>query len=149
MLVFVILYALLTTALGSIKDCDPSSVFRPRTLALNPDPPMRGDRVYMTVQFDNPGSDITDGKATTTAVLNGIPISPSTSPLCDVTPCPIVHGFNDRSTSSVWPDVSGKLNSKITWMGSGGESLLCIQLLVLVSEMEQQNNTEPIPYNSW
>lgn len=120
---------------ASIKDCDPASVFRPTALALYPDPPIRGESVAMTVVFDNPGPEVTEGTVKTAITLNGIPLSPSVEALCDDTVCPIVSGSNDRSTSSVWPDtVTGRISSKITWSGKNGESLLCIQTSVAVSE---------------
>jgi hypothetical protein len=130
-----VLFGLSAFAGASIKDCNPSSIFRPTALTLYPDPPVRGEPVYMTVKFENPGGDVTDGTVTTAITLNGLPLSPSVKALCDDTACPIVTGLNDRSTSSVWPDsVTGRVASKITWTGARGESLMCIQTSVAVSE---------------
>jgi hypothetical protein len=120
---------------ASIKDCDSQSIFRPTDLAIYPDPPVRGEPVYMTVKFQNPGAEVTDGKVTTAVTLNGLPLSPSVKTLCEDTVCPIVTGLNDRSTSSVWPSgITGRVASKITWTGPAGESLLCLQTSVSVSE---------------
>jgi hypothetical protein len=127
------------SAMGSITNCDPNSVFKPSRLALYPDPPMRGKPVDMIVELQNPGPEIYDGKATTSLSLNYIPLSPSVKPLCEDTECPLVSGFNNRSTSSVWPDtVSGKVNSKIVWTGPAGESLLCIQMTTTVTVDESK-----------
>ncbi len=121
------LCTLISSVTASIKDCNPSSIFRPLELTVSPDPPVPGQPVYLTLIFDNPGPDITDGSVTTTLSVNSIPFSPSTEPLCDNTKCPIVSGKNDRSTQNVWPSgVYGLVKSRITWSGSNGEQLLCI-----------------------
>lgn len=125
--------ALVATAVASITDCDPSSVFRPTELGLVPDPPVRGQPVVMTVKFNNPGAEVTDGKVVTSITLNGIPLSPSTDSLCANTQCPIVNGQNDRTATSTWPStVSGKIVTKSQWYGPAGESLLCVQTNVKV-----------------
>lgn len=129
------LLSLLPLAAAGIYDCDPNSVFRPTALALNPDPPVRGKPVTMTVMFDNPGASVYDGKVVTTVSLNGIPFSPTTDPLCENTACPILTGSNDRSAVSTWPDtVSGKVTSKSQWFDMAGNSLLCVQTKVTVTE---------------
>jgi hypothetical protein len=88
----------------------------------------------MIVEFDNPGPDVTDGKVSTSLSLNYIPVPTDVKPLCEDTECPIVSGFNNRSTSSVWPDtVSGKVNSKIVWTGVDGKTLLCLQMTTTVT----------------
>lgn len=124
---------MVTGAIASITDCDPTSVFRPTKLALNPDPPVRGQPVMMTVELNNPGAPVTDGTVTTSVTLNGIPFSPSTESLCENTVCPIVTGWNDKSATSTWPStVSGKVVSKSQWFGTDGKSLLCVQTSVKV-----------------
>ncbi len=127
---------------ATIHDCDSASQFKLTDLALYPDPPKRGEQVYMTVIFNNPGPEIIDGKVTTSVTLNGIPFTPDVKPLCQDTECPLVVGVNNRSTMSVWPStVSGKINSKIQWQNTNGKSLLCIQTSVAVSAYE------PVPLN--
>jgi hypothetical protein len=139
---FTLLISTLAFATATIKDCDPNSQFKITDLALYPDPPKRNEQVYMTVIFNNPGPEITDGKVTTSVTLNGIPFTPSTKPLCEDTECPLIVGTNNRSTMSVWPEtVSGKINSKIQWRDTNGMSLLCIQTSVAVS------NYEAVPLN--
>ena len=115
---------------GSITDCSKgASYFKTTELALSPDPPQLGQPLYMTVKFDNPGADVTDGTVTTSVSLNYIPFSPTVEALCTNTQCPLTSGPNDRSTSSVWPDnVSGKVVSKIVWAATDGSQLLCIQI---------------------
>ena len=117
---------LFVSSFATIKDCDPTSVFRPTQLAVSPDPPVPGKPVRLTLIFDNTGPEITDGTASTSITLNYIPISPTSGPLCENTACPIVPGSNDRSTETTFPSVTGFIHSKVTWTGPRGESLLCI-----------------------
>jgi hypothetical protein len=126
LLKFITLSALFVSTFATIKDCNTASVFRPTQLAVYPDPPVPGQPVKLTLIFDNPGPQIDDGTVTTTLSVNFIPFSPSTNPLCDNTKCPIITGSNDRSTESIWPDVTGVVKSKITWNGPNNEQLLCI-----------------------
>lgn len=120
--------ALAGIAAATISDCDKASRFRPTELAVTPDPPVANQPVAMTVKFDNPGAEVTDGTVTTSVTLNFIPFQPSEEPLCQNTACPITPGANDRSTSSTWPDgVSGTVVTKSVWKGVDGESLLCVQ----------------------
>jgi len=117
---------------GTISDCDPTSIFRPTTLTLTPDPPISGEPVYLGLIFDNTGTEVTGGTATSSVTLNGLPLSPDVKPLCEGVVCPILSGSNNRSTESSWPSVSGKVVTKFTWTGAGGESLLCITSTVKV-----------------
>jgi len=118
-------------ATATIIDSDTSSVFRPTVLGLTPDPPVPDQPVYLSLIFDNPGVDVTDGTVTTLINVNGLPYSDS-KPLCEDTACPIVTGSNNRSAVSTWPSVTGKILSTIKWTGVNGESLLCIQTSVKV-----------------
>ena len=124
------LFGFLSLATASIQDCsNGASLLQITNLALSPDPPVRGQTLDMTVKFNNPGPEITDGTVTTSVTLNFIPFQPTTEAICTNTQCPLVSGANDRSTSSVWPDnVSGSLTSKIEWTAVDGTQLLCIQI---------------------
>ena len=129
-----LLTALLTlaAAFGSVTDCNTTSIFRPTEIGLTPDPPVIGAPVYMTVRFDNPGLSDIGGTATTSVTINGLPFAPTVEDLCQNTACPFVQGANDRSTSSTWPDVKGKIVSKNVWTSSEGETLLCLLTTVKV-----------------
>lgn len=126
MLKLLTLFTLFVSSFATIKDCDPSSIFRPSQLALSPDPPVPGKPVRLTLIFDNTGPEITQGTVSTSISVNYIPFSPSSVPLCENTACPIVPGSNDRSTETIFPSVTGIIHSKVTWVGPQGESLLCI-----------------------
>lgn len=133
------LFALFTTlfaftnAFVSITDCDPTSVFRPTQLGLYPDPPVSDQPFYLTNIFDNTGAEVNDGIVHTTVSINGIPYS-ETKALCEDTTCPILTGINNRSAESMWPSVTGKIQSTIKWTGVSGESLLCLQTTVKIME---------------
>lgn len=133
------LCALIAGSFASIKDCDPSSIFRPTQLSISPDPPIPGQLVKLSLVFDNTGDEVNDGTVTTSITLNSIPISPSTVSLCENTICPIIHGINDRSTETTFPSVTGIIKSRVTWTGSKGESLLCIESSLKVTGASSWN----------
>ena len=121
----------LSTALGSIQDCsNGASLLKLTTLDLIPAVPIIGQPVVMTVQFNNPGPAITSGTATTAIKYSFIPLTPTVEDLCVATPCPLTTGFNDRSTNSTWPDITGNLETTITWKGTDGSELLCIKVSI-------------------
>lgn len=132
----VALLSVLSVTNASIVDCGADqSQFKLTQLALTPEPPIPGQDVLMTVVFDNPGPEVTDGLVTNSITLNGLPFSPSTEALCTNTQCPLVVGSNDRSATSQWPTgVSGKIVSRIEWTDTSGGLLLCIEITERVSE---------------
>jgi hypothetical protein len=139
------LLALLTAVpvFGLVSDCNTSSIFRPTLIGLSPDPPVGGASVRMTVQFENPGSEVTGGIATTSVTLNGLPFSPSVEALCQNTACPIVVGANDRSTSSTWPDgITGRVVTKSVWTNEAGDQLLCLLTSVKVGSSQFRPNAK-------
>ena len=139
-LLFTFLFTASTT-FGIIQDCNISSVFQLTKLDLVPASPTPGGPLTMTVQFNNPGSIINDGTVTTSLTYNFIPFSPTTEALCSNTACPIVYGFNDRSTTNPWPsDVTGSISSTIKW-DLDGNNLLCIKLSVKTSNSLRGNTT--------
>jgi len=96
----------------------------------------------MTVQFNNPGLPVSDGTVTTSLTYNFIPFSPTTEALCTNTLCPIVTGFNDRSTTNPWPDATGTVASTIKW-DLDGNNLLCIKLNVKTANLLRGNYSFP------
>ena len=139
MIRLVTLCALIAGSFASIKDCDPSSVFRPTQLAISPDPPIPGQPVKLTLVFDNTGDEVTQGTVTTSISVNSIPISPSTASLCENTVCPIIHGTNDRSTETTFPSVTGIIKSRVVWSGPKGKSLLCLDSSLKVKSSSSWN----------
>jgi hypothetical protein len=133
------LYYTIMHANALIEDCsNGNSYFQITKLAVTPDPPIIGKDVDLTLIFYNPGDVIdttSDITVETHVTLNSIPFTPSYQALCDNTKCPIVYGENDRSTRSVWPDVSGKMETHITWTKSSGEQLLCVRTLFKINSV--------------
>lgn len=127
---------------ASISDC--GSSFQIMQLAITPDPPVQNQLVFLTLAFNNnEPATISAGTATTGITLNGLPLSPSTQPLCEATACPIPQGANNRSTNTTWPAVTGKITSRLTWVDSTGKTLLCLLTQVKVAALEMQ---AVIPY---
>lgn len=122
---------LVATTSGSITDC--GSAFQITSLGLYPDPPVRNQPLYMDLQFNNNGPNISEGTVYTSLTYNGLPIAVDPKPLCEDTPCPIPQGYNNRSTATTCPDVSGKVTSQIKWQSPVGTVLLCIQTMLKVS----------------
>lgn len=133
---------LFSFASSTITDCgNGNSLFQITKLGLTPDPPVIGKDVYLTLVFENPGEDITDGTVRTDVAINGIPYPPSDGQLCENTECPIKTGENDRGTNSVWPDLTGKIDTTIQWKKLTGELLLCVRSVVKVASNLRGNYT--------
>lgn len=130
---------------ASISDCGSGkSLFKITDLSLVPDPPVRGKLLDMTVKFENPGPELSDGTVKTSVSLNYIPLQPSVEDLCVNTHCPISIGLNDRSASNEWPNtVSGIVSSKIEWNALDGTPLLCIQINTKIAETASNKTTTP------
>ena len=120
------------TAATTITSCGTATTrFQLTALDFQPPNPSPGDNMFMTVEFQNPGAEVTDGKARRKVTLNGLPVVDETVALCgEATTCPLVSGFNNRSAASTWPDVTGKIVSTIQWLDSAGAELLCIKTSV-------------------
>ena len=140
-----------TGAGASITDC--GSAFQITFLSLAPDPPVRGASVYLGLLFNNnEAAPVTAGTATTDITLNGLPLSPTTQSLCEATACPIPLGANNRSTSTTWPDVGGKITSRLTWTDAAtGKTLLCLltQVKVAVASVALQGSCPAGPVGHW
>lgn len=136
-----LLYTFFAAALASIQDCNTSSIFQLTKLSLSPESVAAGQQLDMTVQFNNTGPDVTDGLVKTSVTYNFIPLSPSEEALCSNTECPLVTGFNDRSTSNPWPSgLSGTVSSTIVWT-LNNDMLLCIKLSVKSKASNLRGNT--------
>jgi hypothetical protein len=134
MLQLLSLLCLIASNFASIRNCDESSLFKITSLGLTPDPPVSNQPVSLTLVFDNPDKEITDGTVTTSLSLNYIPVTPTVEPLCQNTECPITIGLNNRSTETIFPDVSGILKSKVVWTNTNDEILLCIDMSLKIME---------------
>lgn len=128
--ILTILGLVTSTSVGSIVDC--GSTFQITSLGLYPDPPVRNQPLYMDLQFNNNGPVVSDGTVYTSLTYNGLPIAVDPKPLCSDTACPIPQGYNNRSTATTCPDVSGKVTSQIKWVSPEGATLLCVQTVLKV-----------------
>lgn len=128
-------FAAFAATTATITDCGGSAArFQLTRLELFPDPPSPGEEVFMAVEFENPGQAVESGSAKRSVTLNGLPVVDETVALCpDATTCPLTTGFNNRSATSTWPDVTGKVVSTIRWYDESAAELLCIKTSVTVS----------------
>jgi ML domain len=124
-LAFVTLFS--STALASIINCNPSSVFTVNGLGFWPDPAIKNANSTVSFDYTVP-AEITEGSTHYTYSFNGIPFQPTIEDLCTQTQCPILPGTYNQSSSSDFPDISGKITIKIEWFDKDSTSLLCAQI---------------------
>ena len=93
-----------------------------------PDAPKPGDRVTLSFAYDllKP---ITSGTALYSITLNGIPYTVKED-LCTQTSCPKDPGTYVEWSQSTFPQVSGKISSKIQWFDQDSEEVLCVSYTV-------------------
>ena len=125
------LWTLLTSmfALGSMRDCS-NGLGRAALLGFgtSPETPKAGDNVTLWVAYDLPEPAITGGTVTYAFSLNGIPFTPTIDDLCTQTACPKEVGFNNESSSSIFPSgISGKIVSSITWKDQNDDLVWCVE----------------------
>jgi hypothetical protein len=94
-----------------------------------PSTPRAGDNVSLWVAYTLPGAPVTNGTATYTITLNGIPLPKTIDALCTQTTCPKETGVDYNETSwSIFPSgVSGKIVSRVEWADQDGDPLWCIE----------------------
>ena len=115
--------------LNSIRDCG-NGKGRATLLGFDSQPsnPVAGDNVTLWVAYDLPAPAITGGTAEYKYSLNGIPFPATINPLCEETSCPKEIGFNNESSSSIFPSgVSGKIVSSITWKDQNKDLVWCVE----------------------
>lgn len=122
-----------TTVLGAntVKDCSSgTSVFKFGTASLLPDPVIPGENSTLSLSCTIPDSvTITDGTATYSISLNGLPFPGTTEPLCSQVECPMLSGPYSNSSVSVFPTgISGKIASKIEWRDTANTLLYCLEV---------------------
>jgi len=115
--------------LQSIRDCG-NGQGRASLLGFDSQPtnPLPGDEVSLWVAYDLPAPEITSGTATYKITLNGIPFPSTVNPLCDETACPKLTGFNNESSSSIFPTgVTGSIVSQILWNDQNNDLVWCVE----------------------
>ncbi len=125
------------STLASITDCGAGkSLFQVNALGLWPDPPIPGQDSTISFLYTVPDGTpaITDGTASYTISLNGLPLPSTIDPLCDDSKnCPFVPGQYNLTTTDIFPTgVTGKIGTKIEWFDLAKTLLLCVQTMVRV-----------------
>ena len=117
--------------LTSVKSC--GGLFTITTLSLQPDKVKAGDNVSLTLNYVNPII-VDAGTVKNSATYNFIPLTPTTTDLCQTIQCPLQTGEHDGSSSFVIPTgVVGTLTFKTEWLSPSSEKLLCLSSTVTVS----------------
>ena len=121
--------ATLFFGLQTMRDCG-NGLGRAALLGFDSAPltPAAGDNVTMWIAYDLPAPAVTDGTATYAVTLNSIPFPKTIDPLCDQTHCPKEVGFNNETSSSIFPSgVSGTVKSTIQWTDQNDDLLWCVE----------------------
>ena len=122
--------------LATIKSCGTG---RATLLGFDSQPatPIAGDNVTLWVAYTIPGEPVTDGNATYTVTLNGIPFPATTEDLCLATDCPKESNtiYNESSWSIFPSGVSGKIVSQIEWTDQTDALLWCVETTWRVSDV--------------
>jgi hypothetical protein len=102
-----------------------------------PTNPVAGDNVTLWVAYRLAAPAVTNGTATYTVTLNGIPLPKTVNPLCTQTTCPKEADVDYNETSwSIFPSgVSGKITSRIQWADQDANPLWCIETTWRVSDL--------------
>ena len=94
---------------------------------FSPSNPSPGDPTELWVAYDLK-SQLTEGTATYSFSLNGIPFTPTVDDLCTQTVCPKEIGSYNETSHSTFPSgVSGKVVSKIQWKNQNSEPVWCLE----------------------
>ena len=119
---------------NTVRDCSSgASVFKFLTASLTPDPVVRGQDTTLSLSCQIPdGVTVTAGTAEYGFTFNGIPFTPTIEDLCSQVACPLTAGLYSNSTTTPFPDVSGKIVSTIKWFDTSKTLLYCLETTVKV-----------------
>ena len=119
---------------NTVRDCSSgTSVFKFLTASLSPDPVVRGQNSTLSLSCQIPdGVTVTAGTAVYGFTFNGIPFTPTTEDLCSQVECPLTAGLYSNSSTTLFPDVSGKIVSTIKWFDTNDSLLYCLETTVKV-----------------
>lgn len=114
---------------GTIDDCSPSgSIADITSMGLNPVSPLPGDNSTVWVAYDL-SQDVTGGKVVYSTWVNNLPFPVSTVNLCDQEACPLTPGCYNSSGSSIFPDITGKIEARIEWFDQNDQPIWCVDTI--------------------
>jgi ML domain len=140
----------------ALRNCGSSSDQATITsFGFSPENPVAGDQTDLWVAYDLK-SDLTGGTATYTVNFNGIPLPATKEDLCSQTACPKAPGSFNETSSSEFPNVSGKITSKIAWTDQNSKPVWCIEATFRTMEPQMPTGSlteipksTPSPALSW
>lgn len=119
---------------NTLRDCSAgTSIYKYLSASITPDPVVRGKDATLTLSCQIPdGFTVTSGTAEYSFTFNGIPFSPTVEDLCSQVECPMVPGVYTNSSTSTFPDVSGKVVTTMKWFDEKRTLLYCLETTVKV-----------------
>jgi len=132
MILFLLFFAYFwTETMASVKSC--GGLFTITKLDLQPDKVKTGDNVSLTLTYVNPVV-VDAGTVKNSVTYNFLPLTPTTTNLCQTIQCPLQTGEHDGSSFFIIPTgVSGTLVMKTEWLSPVNEKYLCLSSTVTVS----------------
>ena len=116
-----------SVSVATVSNCNANSVFRVESLSVVPTNPVGGQNMTLYTNYDVSAPAVTEGSASYSCTLNGIPVMNEVYDLCTQTACPVVAGHHEDVSVSTVPSITGSLICKIRWTSVQQEDLLCIQ----------------------
>jgi hypothetical protein len=110
---------------GTITDCSqPNSIGKITSMGIDPIFPMAGDNSTIWVAYDL-SKQVSGGSVKYSYWVNFIPFAPTVIDLCSQEACPLEPAFYNSSGSSIFPDVSGRVEIKIEWTDQDNQQIWC------------------------
>ena len=118
----------------TVTDCGQGkSLFSINDLAFFPDPPVANQNATLRLGFSVPPSKSIEGGTATYAIkYSFIPLTPTVEDLCTQTICPITEGSHTQESTSLFPELNGKVEMTTTWKDLSGTQLLCYKVSATV-----------------
>lgn len=105
-------------------------------VTLTPENPTSSQVVTMTIEYDL-SEEVTSGSIFYKVTLNGFPVLNNKSDLCETIkggddPCPLEPGKHTTKSSVTMPNISGSLDSTMTWYSGDDTSrqIFCVHLQI-------------------
>lgn len=103
----------------------PNDLATINSYGLSPVDPVVNENVTMWIDYTL-NKNVYSGIAVYEANLNGFPYYDEQD-LCTQTECPILSGEHNETSSSVFPEFSGRLITTITWFDEYDDQILCVR----------------------